>query len=372
MRALSIIIIIAVLFMLFEMPVICQAGQDFDSLLKQATEEKEAEWEIQEAEIKRIDAEFERMWQERKAEIEQKWDEALRSTKKEWVDYGDNLDSMSYVNFKDGFVEITAIVPAKEKDILPKADQFITAQLKKVFSKDNPSNQNVLADQVAIAPEQIVTPKTIPEFIKKTKKKIIVAYKPFLPKDGVPRLKVKVRFELLPNHLKIRAKKYYDSVDRNSKKFNLPPELILAVVHTESYFNTLAVSPANAHGLMQLIPKWGARDAYRMVYKRDRIVTPEYLYIPRNNVELGSAYLSLLGDRTFRRIKDNTKRRYLVICAYNWGPGSVSRKIVKKNDIDRMLSWELYQVLRQKAPKETSNYLKRVTERMKIYANAIQ
>ena len=356
----------------FKMPVICQAGQDFDSLLKQATEEKEAEWKIQEAEIKRIDAEFERMWQERKAEIEQKWDEALRSTKKEWVNYSDNLDSMSYVNFKDGFVEITAIVPAKETDILPKADQFIAAQLKKVFSKDNPSNQNVLADQVAITPKQIVTPKTIPEFIKKTKKKIVVIDKPFVPKDGVPRVKVKVRFELLPNHLKIRAKKYYDSVDRNSKRFNLPPELILAVVHTESYFNTLAVSHANAHGLMQLIPKWGARDAYRMVYKRDRIVTPEYLYIPRNNVELGSAYLSLLGARTFRRIRDNTKRRHLVICAYNWGPGSVSRKIVKKNDIDRMPSGELYQTLRQKAPKETSNYLKRVTERMKVYANAIR
>ena len=199
-----------------------------------------------------------------------------------------------------------------------------------------------------------------------------MTYKPFVPKDGEPRVKVKVRFELLPNHLKIRAKKYYDSVDRNSKRFNLPPELILAVVHTESYFNTLAVSPANAHGLMQLIPKWGARDAYRMVYKRDRIVTPEYLYIPKNNVELGSAYLSLLGARTFRRIKDNTKRRYLVICAYNWGPGSVSRNIVKKNDVDRMASWELFQVLRQKAPKETSNYLKRVTERMKVYANAIR
>jgi len=368
MRLIFLLFFVTLMFM----PAASWAEQDFDLLLKQVLDEKTEAWKIQEAEIRRIDAEFERMWQERKAEIERKWDEALRSTKKEWVDYSDNLDSMSYVNFKDGFVEVTAIVPAKEKDIVPQADKYIVDQLKKVFSIDNPSGKNVLADQVAIEPEQIVTPKTIPEFIKKTKQKIIVADKPFVPKDGVPRLKVKVRFELLPNHLKIRAKKYYDLVELNSKKFTVAPELILAVVHTESYFNTLAVSPANAHGLMQLIPKWGARDAYRMVYKRDRIVTPEYLYIPRNNVELGSAYLSLLRDRIFKRIADKTKRHYLVICAYNWGPGSVNRKIVKRNDIGRMSSHALYQVLRQKTPKETSNYLKRVTERMKLYANAIQ
>jgi membrane-bound lytic murein transglycosylase C len=76
-------------------------------------------------------------------------------------------------------------------------------------------------------------------------------------KDGVIRVKVKVRFELLPNHLKIRAKKYHDLVDENSKRFMLQRQLILSVIHTESYFNPLAASHADAHGLMQLIPKMG-------------------------------------------------------------------------------------------------------------------
>ncbi|MDP2646281.1 MAG: murein transglycosylase domain-containing protein [Desulfobacterales bacterium] len=372
MRALSIILIIAVYSILSEMPADCQQGQDFDSLLKQATEEKEAEWKIQEAEIERIDAGFERMWQERKAEIERKWDEALRSTKKEWVDYSDNLDSRSYVNFEDGFVEVTAIVPQRGKDAVPQAEQFIFDQINRVLSTDNPSGMNVLAGQVDIEPGHIVSPNNVPDFIEKTRKKIVVADKPFVAQDGVPRIKVKVRFELLPDHLMIRAKKYYDAVDRNSKKLAVRPELVLAVIHTESYFNPLAVSPANAHGLMQLIPKWGARDAYRMIYKKDRIVTPEYLYIPKNNVELGSAYLSLLRDGMFKQVADDTKRRYLVICAYNWGPGAVNRKIVKQYDIDRLSPGELYRTLMQKTPKETSDYLKRVTERMNVYANVIR
>lgn len=142
----------------------------------------------------------------------------------------------------------------------------------------------------------------------------------------------------------------------------------MAVIHTESYFNPLAVSPANAHGLMQLIPKYGARDAYRVVHGKDQVVSPEYLYVPRNNVELGSAYLSLLGTSSFKRIQDEAKRLHLVICAYNWGPGSISRKIIKRNDIGRMTPSQLYHVLRQQTPEETANYLQRVTKRMRFYA----
>ena len=83
---------------------------------------------------------------------------------------------------------------------------------------------------------------------------------------------------------------------------------------------------------------------------------------------MGTAYLALLSDPVFKRIEDNRKRRYLVICSYNWGPGSVRRKIVKRHDVAGLSVKELYDILRRKTPKETSNYLKKVTERMQIYA----
>ena len=75
------------------------------------------------------------------------------------------------------------------------------------------------------------------EFIDKTKKKAVVGKESFVAGDGIPRVKANVRFELLPNHLEIRAKKYYDLVQAYSQRFQVHPALILAVIHTESYFN---------------------------------------------------------------------------------------------------------------------------------------
>jgi hypothetical protein len=110
-----------------------------------------------------------------------------------------------------------------------------------------------------------------------------------------------------------------------------------------------------------------------MVYGRNRLGSPQYLiYVPGKNAALGSAYLSLLTTRSFKQILGRTKRLYLVICACYWGPGAVTRKIVRKNNISLISSHDLYQILRQKTPEETSNYLKRVTKRMDIYARLYQ
>ena len=351
----------------FNMTVFGQTDKSFDSIWEETSKEKETEWHLQEGESKRVDAEFERLWQERKAEIEKKWDEALRSTKKEWVDYSPSFDARSYVNFEEGFVEVAAILSTTEKDLVFRSEELIGNQIRKILSRDNPVAENILADQLEFEPGQTVTPSTVPQFVDETKSKTVIEKKPFVPKDGIPRVKAKVRFYLLPNHLQIRAKKYFSLVDEYSKKFRVLPELVLAIIHTESYFNPLAISPANAHGLMQLVPEYGAKDAYRMVYGKDLIVAPNYLYVPRNNIELGCAYLSLLKDISFSLIQDEIKRRYLVVCAYNWGPGVVTRRIVNRNDVEGMARSDLYQVLRRNTPDETSNYLKRVTERMKIY-----
>lgn len=45
-------------------------------------------------------------------------------------------------------------------------------------------------------------------------------------------------------------------VYHEAKRANLPPELILAVIHTESGFDQFAVSTAGAQGLMQVMPFW--------------------------------------------------------------------------------------------------------------------
>jgi len=91
-----------------------------------------------------------------------------------------------------------------------------------------------------------------------------------------------------------------------AKKNNLPPELVAAVVHTESKFVPTARSGAGAIGLMQLVPRTG------------RWLGAQNLTDPSQNIMAGAKYLRYLVDR----FNGNTQK---AIAAYNAGEGNVRR-----------------------------------------------
>ena len=91
-----------------------------------------------------------------------------------------------------------------------------------------------------------------------------------------------------------------------AQKNDLPPELVAAVVHTESKFVPTARSHAGAQGLMQLVPKTG------------RWMGATNLMNPAQNISAGTKYLRYLSDR-FNG--DQQK----VIAAYNAGEGNVRK-----------------------------------------------
>lgn len=91
-----------------------------------------------------------------------------------------------------------------------------------------------------------------------------------------------------------------------AKKNDLPPELVAAVVHTESQFKPTARSNRGAIGLMQLEPRTG------------RWMGAHNLANPAENISAGAKYLRYLTDR-FNG--DQQK----AIAAYNAGEGSVRR-----------------------------------------------
>jgi len=91
-----------------------------------------------------------------------------------------------------------------------------------------------------------------------------------------------------------------------AKKQNLPPELVAAVVHTESKFKPNARSGAGAMGLMQLVPKTG------------RWMGANNLMNPSENIQAGTKYLKYLADRF-----DGDQQK--MIAAYNAGEGNVRR-----------------------------------------------
>ena len=119
---------------------------------------------------------------------------------------------------------------------------------------------------------------------------------------------------------------------------------------------------------MQLVPKYGGRDAYRYVYKKDEEPSPKFLYDSDNNLLLGTAYLHLLDDNYFYGIEDPKKRELLVIAAYNGGVGRVIKRTLKKHDVREMSPADLYEALRDDMPEETGDYLAKVTARKKNYA----
>jgi hypothetical protein len=91
--------------------------------------------------------------------------------------------------------------------------------------------------------------------------------------------------------------------------------LLKALIATESGFNTHAISPKGAVGLMQLIPPTAAR--YGVTAGKDGTIEKK-LTDPKTNIKAGARYLAYL-------IKMFPGRLELALAAYNAGEGAVQR-----------------------------------------------
>jgi soluble lytic murein transglycosylase len=110
---------------------------------------------------------------------------------------------------------------------------------------------------------------------------------------------------------------YPSLVVRMAKKHKLDPNLVWAVMRTESAFRTDAVSRAGAAGLMQIMPVTARRIA------RERKLDGFYLakmYDPETNIDMAAWYL--------RQVSDKFKGQLMLLAAaYNGGPHNVARWI---------------------------------------------
>ena len=147
-------------------------------------------------------------------------------------------------------------------------------------------------------------------------------------------------------------------------------------MRTESNFNPFAVSGAPAYGLMQLVPSSGGRAALKRVQGVDQMPTPDLLFDPERNIELGAAYLGILSDNEFQAVSNQSSRDYCVIAAYNTGPRNVTRTFAKDrneafNSINSLEPPALFDRLRTGLPsEETRQYIVKVTGYRKQFVTA--
>jgi soluble lytic murein transglycosylase-like protein len=98
----------------------------------------------------------------------------------------------------------------------------------------------------------------------------------------------------------------YEPLIREAEiRYRLPPGLMQALVWAESRFNPMAISPAGAAGLAQLMPATA------------RELGVSNRHDPAQNIDGGARYL--------RQMLDRFVDVHLALAAYNAGPSAVAR-----------------------------------------------
>lgn len=149
---------------------------------------------------------------------------------------------------------------------------------------------------------------------------------------------------------------YYPTVLDVAEELDLDPDLILAIIREESWFDYEAKSAAGAWGLMQLMPPTGRQmaDALGVSYREIETLTE-----PHTNIRLGSRYV------------ENLKRRYdgeevYVLISYNGGPARMNRWFRNHGAPD-----DLPLFVDTLEFRETRRYVKRVLRSRRIYQSLV-
>jgi soluble lytic murein transglycosylase len=136
-----------------------------------------------------------------------------------------------------------------------------------------------------------------------------------------------------------------------SKTRGFPPALTWAIMREESRFRPSVTSPAQAIGLMQIIPPTGAEIA-RDLGRRGFV--PEQLFQPVTNIEFGVHYL----NKNRARFGGDLPR---TIASYNAGPDAVERWVRARPGRE----WDEF--IEEIPYKETNLYVKKVLKSYYIY-----
>jgi membrane-bound lytic murein transglycosylase C len=331
-------------------------------------------------------------------QVNKKWQDPSLPSSKVWVEYSEDLNTRTSVNFERGEVVVELLNSQNDQQAVKYANQQLTAlsqvSVANTLAKDPVyiaanhtirSNSNISTGQSNRGPSpvpigKVIRPQTDTEqtvLSVDAVRQTLSANAPVITKQ---KDRVKVSYALPANNLSNQAKRYLPEVHTQAARYKLDPALLLAIIHTESSFNPLARSPIPAFGLMQIVPTSAGKDVSNFLQGKPLLLSPEYLFQADNNVEAGSTYIHLLTNRYFKNIRNEESRLYMSIAAYNTGPGNVAKTISGSKSLNQasiaansMSADKVYTLMINNLPaQETRNYLQKVVKRTAYYQEQLK
>lgn len=319
--------------------------------------------------------------------ISEKWgkENIKLSSVSTFVQYSDEMDKRESIDFENGKIKLEFISDEKDSAVPKYFNDVI----------NNLSNESVSEamekDPVALLETEFMAKKKItPRYEKKDDTKFLHGYieniditkqdiktKKVLLEDGRKKYIHYVELEMVPDYLQKRALEFKPYILEKAREFRVTPSEIFATIQTESYFNPMAKSHIPAYGLMQIVPSTAGVDAYYALYKKKSLVSPNYLYDSKNNIELGVKYMQIIRYEYLEGIENPISKFYCASTAYNAGIGSVVKSFTRGNYnraeairiVNLMTPDEVYRHLRtsRRLTLEARNYVKHIRDRRKNY-----
>jgi membrane-bound lytic murein transglycosylase C len=331
-------------------------------------------------------------------QVNKKWQDPNLPSSKVWVEYSEDLNTRTSVNFERGEVVVELLNSQNDEQAIKFANQQLTAlsqiSVAKTLAKDPVyiaanhtirSNSNISTGQSNRVPSpvpirKVIKPKTNTEQTVLSVDAVTQTLASNAPVITKQKDRVKVSYALPANNLSNQAKRYLPEVHTQAARYKLDPALLLAIIHTESSFNPLARSPIPAFGLMQIVPTSAGKDVSNFLQGKPLLLSPEYLFQADNNVEAGSTYVHLLNNRYFKNIRNEESRLYMSIAAYNTGPGNVAKTLSGSKSLNQasiaansMSADKVYNLMINELPaQETRNYLQKVVKRTAYYQEQLK
>lgn len=320
---------------------------------------------------------YEQKVQQLKQKARRYWgdDNVAESGADKYVKYGEGYTSRGEVDFARGNIVVETVEEQNHKKRLQEA--IVTTLL----TPDNARDPNLFSDQGITYRGPSVLEGQVRDHDG-----VIVKwewranrYADWLVANKLQRINhqgrtiYRITIPMEENHQQVRGQKYEALVRKSARRYGVSESLIYSIMETESHFNPYATSHIPAYGLMQVVPSTAGRDVFQRIKKRNDQPTRSYLFNPTNNIDTGTAYLSILDEIYLKGVKHPLAREYCVISAYNGGAGNVLRTFSRDRKhavkvINSLTPQQVYVKLNRSHPRaESRKYIEKVVKAKRRY-----